>query len=86
MLDYVREMFFDFYPNADGLMIESRTTPSATARIVVSGSSTRSSASSDKFPMISGRRSRKPYVVYPHYFNGAEVPGFGVRAAKLSTV
>jgi hypothetical protein len=23
MLDYVREMFFDFYPNADGLMIES---------------------------------------------------------------
>jgi hypothetical protein len=22
-------------------------------------------------------------VVYPHYFNGAEVPGFGVRAAKL---
>jgi hypothetical protein len=23
MLEYVREMFFDFYPNADGLMIES---------------------------------------------------------------
>src|SRR2546426_4625845 len=23
MLEYAREMFFDFYPNADGLMIES---------------------------------------------------------------
>ena len=30
--------------------------------------------------------SKKPdatIVVYPHYFSGTEVPGFGVKAAKL---
>jgi len=27
LAEYVREMFFEFYPNADGLMIESSDLP-----------------------------------------------------------
>jgi hypothetical protein len=56
MLDYMREMFFDFYPNADRLLFE-RTTPSATARTAASDSSRRSSTSFGQFRRKSGRRS-----------------------------
>lgn len=84
MLEYVREMFFDFYPNADGLMIESSDyaichCPDCGARFF-----------ENEYRFI--RRisdevwDAKPdamIVVYPHSFSGAEVPGFGVRAARL---
>ena len=85
MLEYVREMAFDFYPNADGLLIESSDYAICHCkdcgeqllregvRVRRSGSRTRSGRGSPR------RRSSS----IPHYFSGAEVPGFGVKAAKL---
>ena len=82
MLDYVREMFFEFYPNADGLMIESSDyaicfCPDCTSRYF------------DKEFRFVEHISREVWakkpdamiVVYPHYFSGTKVPGFDVRAA-----
>ena len=84
MLDYVREMAFDFYPNADGLMIES--SDYAICHCKDCGGR----FFEKEFDFV--RRiseevwARKPgatVVVYPHYFSGAEVTGFGVKAARL---
>jgi hypothetical protein len=83
LLEYVREMAFEFYPNADGLMIESSDyaichCPDCGPRFF--------EKEFEFVKRISGEVwARKPdstIVVYPHYFSGAEVPGFGVRAAK----
>ena len=84
MLDYVREMFFDFYPNADGLMIESSDyaichCPDCGKRFFEKEFRFVRQVSEE----IWAKKSEAMIVVYPHYFNGAEVPGFGVRAAKL---
>jgi hypothetical protein len=84
MLDYVREMAFDFYPDADGLLIESsdyaichcegcgehffETEFGSVRRI------------SDE---VWARKPQATIVVFPHYFSGAEVPRFGVKAARL---
>lgn len=84
MLDYVREMAFDFYPNADGLLIES--SDYAICHCKECGEH----FFEKEFEFL--RRiseevwARKPeatIVVFPHYFSGADVPGFGVKAAKL---
>lgn len=84
MLDYVREMFFDFYPNADGLMIESSDyaichCPDCGQRFFDKEFRFVRQISED----VWAKKPAAMIVVYPHYFNGAEVPGFGVRAAKL---
>jgi hypothetical protein len=84
MLDYVREMFFDFYPNADGLMIESSDyaichCPDCGQRFFDKEFRLVRQISED----VWAKKPEAMIVVYPHYFNGAEVPGFGVRAAKL---
>ncbi len=82
MLEYIREMLA-FHPNADGLMIESSDyaichCPECGPKFF-----------DKEFAFV--RRiseevwAQKPdatIVVYPHYFSGDEVPGFGVRAAK----
>ena len=83
MLEYTREMFFDFYPNADGLMIES----SDYAICHCPDCRERFFAREFQFvKQISGAVwKQKPgamIAVYPHYFNGAKVPGFDVRAAR----
>jgi hypothetical protein len=82
MLGYIREML-GFYPNADGLLIESSDYAICHCR--------------DCGPHFFDKEfafvkqiseelwSKKPdatIVVYPHYFSGTEVPGFGVKAAK----
>lgn len=83
MLDYVREMAFDFYPNADGLMIESSDYAICHCKDCGPRFFEREF---DFVRRISAEVwEKKPeamVIVYPHYFSGSEVPGFGVRAAK----
>ena len=84
MLEYVREMFFDFYPNADGLMIESSDyaichCPDCGERFFEKEYRFVRQISEE----IWAKKPEAMIVIYPHYFSGAEVPGFGVQAAKL---
>jgi hypothetical protein len=84
MLEYAREMIRDFYPNADGLLIESSDYAACHCkdcgvryyeheyRFVQAISSELWTANKDA-----------TILVYPHYFNGAEVPELGITAAKL---
>jgi hypothetical protein len=83
MLEYVREMYFEFYPNADGLMIESADY--AICHCKECGSRFFERELTFVKRISEEVWARKPWamvVVYPHYFSGAAVPGFGVRAAK----
>jgi hypothetical protein len=84
MREYVREMAFDFYPDADGLLIES--SDYAICHCKDCGEH----FFEKEFEFVRrisdevwARRPRATIVVFPHYFSGAEVPGFGVRAARL---
>jgi len=84
MLDYVREMFFDFYPNADGMLIESSDYDICFCRQCQGHYYER------EFQFVKAISqavwARKPdatIAVYPHYFSGRSVPGFNVPAAKL---
>ncbi len=84
MLEYVREMFFDFYPNADGLMVESSDyaichCPDCGERFFEKEFHFVRQISDELW----AKKPEAMIVVYPHYFSGAEVPGFGVQAAKL---
>lgn len=84
MLDYIREMLFDFYPNADGLMVES--SDYAICHCADCGQRFFEKEFGFVRKISEEVWAKKPeamIVVYPHYFSGAEVPGFGVRAAKL---
>ncbi len=84
MLEYVREMFFDFYPNADGLLVESSDyaicyCPQCSERYYEREFQFVQKISQDVW-------QKKPdamIAVYPHYFSGRKVPGFNVTAAKL---
>lgn len=83
MLDYIRELTFDFYPNADGLMIES----SDYAICHCKDCGARFFDQEFEFVKrisdeVWAKKPEATVVVYPHYFSGTEVPGFGVRAAK----
>ncbi len=84
MLEYVREMAFDFYPNADGLLIESSDyaichCPDCGPRFFEKEFGFVRRISEE----VWARKPDATVVVYPHYFSGAEVPGFGVKAAQL---
>jgi hypothetical protein len=83
MLDYVREMFFEFYPNADGLLIESSDyaichCPECGPKFFEREFQFVRTISEE----VWAKKPEAMIVVYPHYFSGAAVPGFGVRAAK----
>jgi hypothetical protein len=83
MLDYVREMAFDFYPDADGLMVESSDyaichCPDCGPRFFDKEFAFVKRISEE----VWAKKPEATLVVYPHYFSGAEVPGFGVKAAK----
>ncbi|HVJ83421.1 MAG TPA: hypothetical protein VNC50_20315, partial [Planctomycetia bacterium] len=83
MLEYVREMVRDFYPNADGLLVESSDYAGCHCkdcgarfyehefRFVKAVSEEMWAANEDSL-----------VVVYPHYFSGAKVPELGLTAAK----
>ena len=83
MLEYARELFFDFYPNADGLMIESSD------YAICSCSECEGRYYEKEFQFVKKISQEvwqaKPeamILVYPHYFSGGAVPGFGVSGAK----
>lgn len=83
MLEYAREMFFDFYPNADGLLIESSD------YAICFCDDCREHFFEKEFEFVTNISSEiwraKPnamIVVFPHYFSGRTVPGFKVCGAK----
>jgi hypothetical protein len=83
MREYVREMFFEFCPNADGLMIE------ASDYAICFGPECGDHYFEHEFRFVSdisheiwAKRPNAMIIAYPHYFSGAKVPGFGVTAAK----
>lgn len=83
MLDYVREMYFDFYPNADGLMIESSD------YAICYCPDCQGSYYRKEFQFVRKisdevwqRRPEATILVYPHYFSGAAVPGFEEKGAR----
>jgi hypothetical protein len=82
MVEYVREMFFDFYPNADGLMIESSDyaichCPECREKFFVREFQFVRQISDE----IWKAKRQAAIMVYPHYFTGSKVPGYDVRAA-----
>jgi hypothetical protein len=81
--EYIREMVFDFYPNADGLLVESSDyaichCPDCGPRFY-----------DHEFQFVRELSDevwqRKPdatILVFPHYFTGAKVPGLDATAAR----
>jgi len=83
MREYVQELMAR-YPTADGLMIES----SDYAICHCKDCGERFFEKEFGFVRhvseeIWAKQPSATVVVYPHYFSGAEVPGFGVKAARL---
>lgn len=83
MLDYTREMCLDFYPNADGLLIES--SDYAVCHCKDCGAK----FYDHEFRFVKAitedlraKNSKAIIVVYPHYFTGAAVPGLEARGGR----
>jgi len=82
MLGYVREMFFDFYPNADGLMIESSDYAICHCQDCGTNFFRREFEFVKEISRVAWSNNPGAMIaVYPHYFTGAKVPGFDVPAA-----
>ncbi len=85
MLEYIREMYFDFYPNADGLMIESSDYS------VDYSEKDPSKYYENEFKFVRkisdevwARNSHATILVYPHYFSGKKVQLFdGIVGGKM---
>ena len=87
MLRYVREMVFDFYPNADGVLIESSDYN------VCRCLDCKDSYYAREFQFVKqisdelwARRTNALVIVYPHYFTGKQVnkgTDIETRAAKF---
>jgi hypothetical protein len=83
MVDYIREMIFTFYPNADGLMIESSDYAICHCKDCGERFFEREFTFVKRISEeVWASKPEAMVVVYPHYFAGAAVPGFGVRAAR----
>lgn len=83
MREYVDEMVFDFYPNADGILIES----SDYAICNCPDCGPRYYDNEFKFvrelsDKLWKREPDATILLFPHYFSGARVPGLDVTAAK----
>lgn len=83
MREYLREMILDFYPNADGLMVESSDYN------VCLCADCRARPYEEEFRLtreISGevwkRNPGATILVYPHYFTGRQVPGLETAAVR----
>jgi hypothetical protein len=79
MRDYIREMFLDFYPNADGLLIESSD------YAICYCAHCRERYFDHEFEFVRGisddvwrAKTNATIMVYPHYFSRRKVPGFDV--------
>ncbi len=83
MREYISEMIFDFYPNADGLLVES--SDYNICRCVNCGPKFYEHEFafvkwiSDQFWK---RNPQALIFVYPHYFTGQKVPGLDATAAR----
>jgi hypothetical protein len=82
MRDYVREMFLEFYPNADGLMIESSD------YAICYCTDCREKYFDREFAFVRQIsddvwrvKTNSVIMVYPHYFSARKVPGFGIAGA-----
>lgn len=83
MLDYVREMFFDFYPNADGLMVETSDYAICYCPDCREKFFDREFAFVHRISEEVWQKNPAALVaVYPHYFSGRAVPGFDVAGAR----
>jgi len=83
MREYVREMYFDFYPNADGLFVESSDyaachCPQCGPQFFQHEFRFVKELSEEVWRKTPGAT----VVLYPHYFSGARVPGLDVTAVK----
>ena len=83
MREYISEMVFDFYPNADGLLIESSDynicrCPRCGPKFYENEFSFVKWISDELWE----RSPEALIVVYPHYFTGQKVPGLDVTAAR----
>lgn len=84
MREYLRELCLDFYPNADGLMIES--SDYAVCHCKDCGTEFYRHEFRFVTEITAAVRENNPdaiVTVYPHYFTGAKVPGLPVTAARL---
>jgi hypothetical protein len=83
MREYIREMLFDFYPNADGVLIES--SDYAICHCPDCGPKFYDHEFSFVRDISEELWQRKPdatILVFPHYFTGAKVPGLDATAAR----
>jgi hypothetical protein len=85
MFDYAHELVHDFYPNADGLLVESSDYAACHCR------NCGSKFYENEFRFVKAisedvwKTNKDALIfVYPHYFTGARVPELGVTAAKQS--
>ena len=85
MLEYIREMYFDFYPNADGLFIES--SDYSTCHCSECSKNQGSGHFDNEFKFVKTIsedvwrfKSDATIIVYPHYFSGDSVPVDGDKA------
>ena len=85
MREYVREMVHDFYPNADGLLIESSDYAACHCKDCgVKFYDHEFRFVKDISEDVWAKNPDALIVVYPHYFTGAQVPGLGVTAGQQS--
>ncbi len=83
MLEYAQEMFFDFYPRADGVLIESSDYAICHCKDCEGHFYEREFDFVEKFSaQLWKERPGAMIVVYPHYFSGSKVPGMEAQAAK----
>jgi hypothetical protein len=83
MREYIDEMVFEFYPNADGLLIES--SDYAICNCPDCGPKYYDHEFKFVRELSDKLWQRKPdatILVFPHYFTGAKVPGLDATAAK----
>src|SRR4051812_41772985 len=83
MREYIDEMVFDFYPNADGLLVESSdyaicNCPECGARYY----DREFAFVRDLSDKVWKRKQDAMILVFPHYFSGATVPGLNATAAR----
>jgi hypothetical protein len=83
MREYLHEMIFEFYPNADGLMIESSDYN------VCQCADCRAHPYEEEFKLAKdistelwAARPEALILVYPHYFTGKKVPGLEIAALR----
>jgi hypothetical protein len=82
MFDYSVEML-EFYPNADGLLLESSDYAIAYCKDCAESYYQKEFAYVRKISeYLWARKPEAVIAIYPHYFSGADVPGMKIKGAK----